>query len=73
MKILCYFLNCNDSQNVSVTVKLIIMSIWFFFVIESLIEPVGVGLPDNERDVPAVHGGVQAGLVQLELDHVAQE
>ena len=37
------------------------------------IEPVRVRLSDDERDVPPVHGGVQSGLVQLELDRVAQE
>ena len=37
------------------------------------IEPVCVRLSDDERDVPAIHGGVQSGLVQLELDGVTQE
>ena len=35
--------------------------------------PVGVRLPDDELDLPAVHGGVFAGLVQPEPDRVGQK
>lgn len=35
--------------------------------------PVGVRLPDDELDLPAVHGGVFPGLVQPEPDRVGQK